>query len=90
MIGSIATYFSDGRKYEKDKKEREEKYCEYLSETEAKIVELRNKEHEIAWLKNASISEDIQRVASFDSRLFEKKKEHDEFFALGTLLQAYP
>ena len=77
--GSIVTYFSDGRKYEKDKKEREEKYREYLAETEAKIVDLRNKEHEIAWLKNASITEDIQRVASFDSRLFEKKKEHDDY-----------
>lgn len=77
--GSIVTYFSDGRKYEKDKKAREEKYREYLAETEEKIVELRNKEHEIAWLKNASVSEDIERVASFDSRLFEKKKEHEDY-----------
>lgn len=77
--GSIVTYFSDGRKYEKNKKEREEKYREYLAEMEEKIVELRNKEHEIAWLKNASVSEDIERVASFDSRLFEKKKEHEDY-----------
>ena len=77
--GSIATYFSDGRKYEKDKKSREEKYRQYLSEMEERIVALRNKEHEIAWLKNASITEDIERVASFDSILFEKKKEHEDY-----------
>ena len=80
--GSILTYISDGRKYEKDKAERETKYLEYIAEQEEKITDLRNKEHEIAWLKSASIADDIERVADFDARLFEKKKEHDDYLVV--------
>lgn len=79
LVTSVITYVSSGKKYVKDMAEREKRYRQYLAEQEEKIQELRNKEHEIACLQSATVVEDIERVAEFDSRLFEKKKEHNDY-----------
>lgn len=79
IIGSIFSYTHENKKYKKKKEEREKIYRQYLDGQESKIVELRNKEHAIACMQNSTVLEDVDKVANFDSRLFEKKKEHEDY-----------
>lgn len=83
IIGSIIAYSHESKKYVKEKAEREKVYRQYLDEQEEKIIELRNKEHAIACLQSATVAEDVERVAAFDARLFEKKKEHDDYLLVN-------
>lgn len=83
MIAGVATtifsFVSSSKKAKKDGIKREKDYFDYLKEREEYIVGIREKEYEISCQKNPSLEEEIQLVADFDSRLFSRKKEHDDF-----------
>lgn len=83
IIGSVMAYSHDNKKYLKEKSHRENVYRKYLEEQESKIIELRNKEHAIACHQSQTVLQDVERVASFDSRLFEKKKEHEDYLVVN-------
>ena len=86
MIAGIATtifsFVSSAKKGKKDEIKREKDYFEYLKEREDYIVGIREKEYELSCQKNPSLEEEIQLVADFDSRLFSRKKEHDDFLLI--------
>lgn len=79
LITTIINFFSSGGDYKKESASREKKYMEYLEECEKHIIQVREKEYEVACQKSPSLMEDISHVADFDSRLFERKREHDDF-----------
>lgn len=76
---SLITFITSNKKAKKDEVKREKDYREYLAEREEFIVNMREKEYALSCRKNPSLEEDIQHVADFDSRLFERKKDHDDF-----------
>lgn len=82
IITSIITYVSSGKKYRKDIEQREKSYRSYLEEKEQEIREQRNCEHEILNNRMPTVSDDIKRVADFDSRLFEKAKDHEDYMTI--------
>lgn len=82
MITSVITFFNSGKDYREKVENRERKYREYLREQEEKIVELREKEYEIRNLQNPDTMEDIQRVADFDAKLFEKRNMHSDYLTI--------
>lgn len=82
MITSVVTYFNSGKEYRKQVENREIKYREYLRVQEEKIIKLREKEYEIRNLQNPDTMQDIQRVADFDAKLFEKRKMHSDYLTI--------
>ena len=83
MIAGVATsvvsIVSSAKKNKKDGIKREKDYFDYIKEREEYIIGMREKEYAISCQKNPSLEEEIQLVADFDSRLFSRKKEHDDF-----------
>lgn len=86
MIAGIATtifsFVSSGKKAKKDEAKREKDYMDYIKEREEYIVQMREKEYTVSCQKSPSLEEDIQYVADFDSKLFSRKKEHDDFLTV--------
>lgn len=76
---SVWTYFNDGKEYREKKKQREEKYNEYIAQQEAKIQTLREKERTILNQKFLSVEDDMAMAERFDSRLFERSSTDDDF-----------
>lgn len=76
---SIWTYFNDGKEYKIKKKDREQKYNEYLALQETKIQQFRNKEVSVLRQKYLSVEEDVAMVEQFDKRLFERALGDDDF-----------
>ncbi len=83
MIAGVSTtiisFVSNAKKRKKDEAKREKDYFDYLKDREEYIISIREKEYELSCQKNPSLDEEIKFVADFDSRLFSRKKEHDDF-----------
>jgi len=86
LVVGIINYNASGKKHKRDLVKRENDYNRYISEMEEKIQELRMKESIISAQKYPSLEEEIGYVRDFDARLFEKKKDHEDylFIRLGT------
>lgn len=82
IIMSVVTYLDDGRQYRKDVKKREEKYLEYIKETEDNILLLRNKEKNILEKIYTSMEDNIGKVEDFDRQLFEKDKNDKDYLSV--------
>lgn len=76
---SIFSFFNTRNKNKKNAIKREKDYFDYIKEREEYIVSMREKEYEVSCQKSPSLEEEIKYVADFDSRLFSRKKEHDDF-----------
>lgn len=85
-IMSIWNYRYQGKKYKEDCKRRTEKYTLYMQEMEEKIIHSRQKERSISRQQNTSLQEQLEIIQDFDSRLFEKDPDDEDFLAcyLGT------
>lgn len=79
---SIITYFMDGKEYRAEIKERRKEYLQYAKDKENEIKELRKKELRILEEKYISIDREIEEVERFDSRLFEKDVEDDDYLTV--------
>ena len=86
MVAGVATsifsFVNQKKKAKKDEIKRENNYLEYIKGREEYIISMREKEFELSCQKSPSLEEDIQFVADFDSRLFSRKKEHDDFLLI--------
>lgn len=82
IITSVVTFLNSGKDYRKQVEHREKKYREYLREQEEKIVALREREYHIRSLQNPDTMQDIQRVADFDAKLFEKRRIHNDYLSI--------
>lgn len=79
---SIVTYFMDGKDYRAEIKERRKEYLQYAKDKEKEIKEIRGKELRILEQKYISIDREIEEVENFDSRLFEKDVEDDDYLTI--------
>lgn len=79
---SIVTYFMDGKEYRTEIKERRKEYLQYAQDKEKEIKEIRKKELRILDQKYISIDREIEEVEQFDSRLFEKDVEDDDYLTI--------
>ena len=69
------------RKNEKEEK-RQKTYMEYITKCEDDIITLRKREKIVADYMNPSLEQYIKYVDNFDNRLFEKKKDHDDYLKI--------
>jgi len=79
---SVAAYINSNKDYKKEVKERRENYNKYLDKKEEEIVASRNKEALIERENNPSMKKIIEYTDEFNYRLFERKKEHDDFVSI--------
>ena len=79
---SIVTYFMDGREYRIEIKERRKEYLQYAKDKEKEIKDVRKKEQRILEEKYISIDREVEEVENFDSRLFEKDVEDDDYLTI--------
>lgn len=82
IVMAIVNYCNEGTLYKKNLVKRENDYNRYIAEQEEKIVGIREKEKIIAGQKYPSLEEHIRFVDTFDARLFEKLKEHDDYMCI--------
>lgn len=81
-IITLINYRNDNKKREEKKKERTEKYLRYIKEKDELIRETQEKERIIANRKYTSVTEKIKFVKDFNNRLFEKRKNDEDFLTV--------
>lgn len=82
VVGSVVTYVTQGKKFRKDSKNREVEYTAYAKKQEEKIIELRKQEKEALDEIYISTKNEILEAVNFDSRIFEKDREDEDYLAL--------
>ncbi|MBD7912319.1 MULTISPECIES: type VII secretion protein EssC [Clostridium] len=90
VIMSIVTAISNGKEYRKNKKERREKYLEYLKEKEQAIRKCREKELEVLNKIYKPIEENLDNIKGFKKDLFDRDRRDEDYLnlRLGTGRQA--
>lgn len=78
-IVTIINYVRDKKKKAEKEEKRRATYMEYLSKREDEIIRLREREQKVANYMNPKLSDYMQYIKDFDSRLFEKKREHEDY-----------
>lgn len=79
---SIITYVRDKKKRRNAEQQRETKYLEYIDAQEQRLMELRKQEKTIANQMHPQLDEYMKFIADFDSRLFEKEREHEDYLSV--------
>lgn len=78
-IMSVINYRNRGKEYLEEQAKREQVYRQYIEEKEQEIVRVREKERNVRRVKYLSLEEDMELVRRFDRRLFERRKEDDDY-----------
>lgn len=76
---TIINYISDRKRFKQEEKKRCEAYRDYITEKEAYIAELRDKEKACMEEKYSDLVSEIQFVENFDKRLFERNYAEEDF-----------
>lgn len=79
IVMGVINYKNDGAQYQKNLVKRENDYNRYISEQEQKIQALHTKESIISAQKYPSLEEELDYVETFNARLFEKQKNHEDY-----------
>ena len=79
VIMSIVNYFRGKKERKKQGKLRIINYDKYIDLKEEEVQKIRDEERLVADKMNASVQETLSRIENFDSRLFEKEKDHKDF-----------
>jgi len=79
VLTSVASLVTSKRDYRKECKKRKEDYSMYSRRKEEEIIECRNEELENLRETYYSIEEDVKHFKDFDSRLFDRIPEDDDF-----------
>src|SRR5574344_305869 len=82
LITSVVTFIEQSKKYKKDTKKREEVYTDYVQKREEFIKQKRKEEKEALDYTYISTTKEIEQVQNFDSRLFEKSKQDQDYLTL--------
>lgn len=82
IFTTILMFIINYRKASKSLKNRNEKYLNYLSDTESTINNLYNEQMRISHILYPSNEEAIDTVESFTHRLWEKQIDDDDFLSL--------
>ena len=76
---SVVMFIINRKDFKKKSKERIEKYNEYIQSMDQKIFEERENERIVANKMNTLPENMVDEIISFDARLFERDKEHEDF-----------
>lgn len=94
MIVTIINFVKDKKKREEREEKRRKVYMDYLSKREDEIIKLREREQKLANYMNPKLNDYIHYIDSFSDRLFEKKKEHEDYLKVrlgeGTVVSSCP
>lgn len=82
VFSTILMFVLKYKKANKNIKERNEKYLEYLAHQESTINELYNEQQRISHILYPSNEEAIDVVESFNHRLWEKELSHEDFLSV--------
>lgn len=76
---TIINFVKEKKKRIEKEEKRKKVYMNYLAKKEDEIISLRKRERVVADYMNPSLEDYMTFVEDFDNRLFEKKKEHDDY-----------
>lgn len=76
---SVVMFIMNRKDYKKKSKERIEKYNEYIRNKDQEIFKERENEKIIANKMNTLPENMVDQIVSFDAKLFEREKDHQDF-----------
>lgn len=79
---SVISFVRERKKRKEKEEKREEVYLKYITVQEEGLKELRKKEKTIANQMHPRLDEYVTFIDDFDSRLFEKEKEHEDYLSV--------
>lgn len=79
---SAINYVGDKKRRKVKEAKREAIYLKYIEEQEAAVAKLRKNEKIIANQMHPRLDEYIKFIEDFDSRLFEKEKNHEDYLSV--------
>lgn len=81
-IVTVINFVREKKKRNEKEEKRQKAYMDYITKSEDEIIALRKRERIVADYMNPSLKQYIKYVDDFDNRLFEKKKEHDDYLKI--------
>ncbi|WP_191089524.1 type VII secretion protein EssC [Paenibacillus spiritus] len=82
LIGSLGTAISQIRKYARKKKEREQKYLQFIADTRSELSVAREQQSAAMNEMFPEPEECVRRIMEGDRRLWEKTPVHNDFLAV--------
>lgn len=82
IVTSVLTYVSNGKEYRRECKSRRQEYLQYARGREDVVRKLRKQELRILEEKYISMEEAIREAENFDSRLFERSSEDEDYLVV--------
>lgn len=82
LIGSLTGATSQIRKYKLKKKEREEKYLQFITDVRSELSIAREQQVKAMNEMSPEPAECVQRILRRDNKLWEKTPSHNDFLAL--------
>ena len=76
---TIVGHLDEKKKSTSKEEKRRKSYMEYLSQREDDIIKLREREQKVSNNMNPKLSDYMTYIDDFSNRLFEKKKDHDDY-----------
>ena len=76
---SVSSYWTSKKETEKENKQQDENYQNYLVEKESELAKLAGKQREALEYNYPSVSELISLLHSYRSRIYEKMPSHEDF-----------
>lgn len=82
LIGSLTGAITQIRKYKRKKKEREEKYLQFITDVRSELSIAREQQVRAMNEMSPEPAECVQRILRKDNKLWEKTPSHNDFLAL--------
>ena len=79
IVVTIVGHLDEKKKSTAKEEKRRKSYMEYLSQREDDIIKLREREQKVSNNMNPKLSDYMTYIDDFSNRLFEKKKDHDDY-----------
>lgn len=76
---SVSSYWTSKKETEKENKQQEENYQNYLVEKESELAKLAEKQKEALEYNYPSVSDLVSLIRSYRSRIYEKMPSHEDF-----------
>ncbi|WP_232243202.1 type VII secretion protein EssC [Paenibacillus sp. GSMTC-2017] len=90
LIGSLAGAASQIKKYKNKKKEREEKYLQFITDTRSELAIAKEQQTKAMNEMYPNPSDCVQRIIRTDNKLWEKTPSHRDFLSLRLGLGSSP
>ncbi|MDD2234884.1 MAG: type VII secretion protein EssC [Desulfitobacteriaceae bacterium] len=82
VIVSLTGAATQIRKYKKQKKEREQKYLQFIADTKSELMIAKEQQTNAMKEMNPEATECVQRIMKIDNRLWERTPSYNDFLSL--------